>query len=176
MGELATRWTIRLALSLAVLAVWSAATAASESRGRRTRALWTAACGCYLAHVACAFQFYHQWSHAAAYRRTALDTAALAGLDWGGGLYVNYLFTLLWTGDVAWWWLAEDSYLRRPACLSWVWHASFAFIAFNGAVVFAKGPAMWFGLVASGLAALGAYRWLVARGRNKTSPPSRNTF
>ena len=57
-------------------------------------------------HVICAFQFYHEWSHLVAHEHTARQTAVALGIDWGGGLYMNYLFIGVWMGDVMAWWSA----------------------------------------------------------------------
>ena len=158
MGEQFTRWTIRLALLLAVGALVRAKvqTPQGESTNRSiwpsTRVLWTAACLFYLAHVACAFHFVHGWSQAAAYRQTALTTAAFTGIDWGGGLYFNYLFSLLWLGDVLWWWLWPASFSGRAGWVATAWHGFFAFMAFNGAVVFAEQVSRLFGLALAAIA------------------------
>jgi hypothetical protein len=116
-------------------------------RDRAARLAWTAACVFYLAHVAAAFQFQHHWSHAAAYAATARQTAEVFGIDWGGGLYFNYIFTMVWVVDATWWWRAgiERYRARRP----WIARAVqwfFAFMFFNATVVFGSPPIRWFGL------------------------------
>jgi peptide-methionine (S)-S-oxide reductase len=159
-GEAFTRWTVRLALGLYVLAL-ALRLLARQRRGwlRGARLAWTLGCLAYLAHVVCAFQFYHGWSHAAAYRETARQTAAQFGLDWGGGVYVNYAFTVVWLADVFWWWRGVELYEARPCWLEAAVQVFLAFIAFNATVVFGTGPVRWLGLAASlGLGLL----WLVA--------------
>jgi len=86
-GELLTRWTVRAALILYALTF--ALRLAAPKRRREARLLWTTVCVLFLAHVAAAFQFFHAWGHAHAYRETARQTRELFGLDWGGGLYFN---------------------------------------------------------------------------------------
>ena len=80
-GEWLTRTTVWVALALYV---------ASESvntvwRARRSAALawWLGAVGClfFLAHVACAFHYFHDWSHVMAYESTAQQTEMLETLD-----------------------------------------------------------------------------------------------
>src|SRR5262245_41403779 len=92
-------------LAMAVLGASAAAKLARKpgqtGDDSRRRALWTAACVLLWIHVGCAFQFDHQWSHAAAFAHTARQTAQVTGLDWGGGIYFNYLLMFLWAGDVA---------------------------------------------------------------------------
>ncbi len=138
-GDLLTRWTIRVAMALYV-----ASLATRTFAPRWSRIAWTAGCGVYLLHVACAFEYYHHWSHAEAYAFTAEQTAAVVGLDWGGGLYVNYAFTLVWLADVCWWWTD----LSRPRWIGWAVQAFMGFIAFNATVVFATGFSRWFGIAA----------------------------
>jgi len=147
-GEFLTRFTVWVAV-----AGYAAGTAAfALSRGRRrwdaaARLAWTVGCVALLAHVACAFNFYHAWSHAAAYRDTARQTAGATGLDWGGGLYFNYALLVAWVADVAWWWRrGRDAYRRRPRALVAAWHAFLIFMVFNATVVFASGVVRWAGL------------------------------
>ena len=153
-GEWLTRWTVRVALCLYVAAV--AVRLAAPGRRRAARFLWTLGCALFLAHVACAFHVFHGWSHGHAYRETARQTRELTGVDWGGGLYLNYLFTLVWVADVAyWWWGGLYVYDRRPRGVAAALHLFFAFMAFNGAVVFATGATRWIGVsLAIGLALL----------------------
>jgi len=148
-GEALIRWTARVALLLYVLA-WIVP---GPVHGRRpglnwSRDAWSAGCCVYLLHVACAFQFVHHWSHAEAYAATARQTALMIGLHWGGGLYANYAFTLLWLGDVCWWWFAPERYEARPRFIEWSVQAFLAFMWFNATVVFGHGIARWLGLAA----------------------------
>jgi hypothetical protein len=107
---------------------------------------WTVALAVYLLHVVSALHFYHRWSHAAALHHTAQRTYEVVGWWWSGGLYINYAFTLLWIGDVLWWWLAPQHFVRRPAWLARTWHGVFVFMAVNGAIVFAVGGFRWVSL------------------------------
>src|SRR5260370_41697148 len=94
-GELLTRWSAVLALSLYVLSLALRANAdGSRPRLAWARGAWTAGCFLFLLHVASAFQFYHHWSHAAAYAATAQRTGALVGFEWGGGLEPDDAFPL----------------------------------------------------------------------------------
>jgi hypothetical protein len=148
--ELLTRWTIRLALACYVTALAiGLATRGRSPRGQLVaRILWTAGCLLFLGHVACAFGFYHDWSHARALADTARQTKELIGWEFGEGIYFSYLFTLLWVADVIWWWLAPASYVGRVPPLRYAIHGFMAFIAFNGAIVFEGGPTRWFGIAA----------------------------
>jgi hypothetical protein len=108
--------------------------------------VWTLGCIAYLVHVFCAFHVYHSWSHAEAYRRTAQETNGMIGLDWGGGLYLNYLFTLLWIADAVWWWRDRERYRHRSRLVSGFLHGFLFFMVFNATVVFGVGLIRWFGL------------------------------
>lgn len=147
-GELLTRITIWAAV--AGYAAGVAAIALSARRAgwdRAARMAWTVACAALLAHVACAFNFHHGWSHGAAYLDTARQTEEVFGLDWGGGLYINYALMAGWVLDVTCWWLRGPDFYRRrwwpPAA---AWQAFLLFIFFNATVVFKGGPARWAGL------------------------------
>ena len=139
LGDALTRWTIRVALAFAVAALATR----FFHRNHFARLTWTVGCLLYLAHVITAFHFFHEWSHDSAYRATARDTAALFGLDWGGGLYFNYAFTCIWMADVAWSWTEPASYETRPRWANAIVYGFFVFMAFNGAVVFATGIMRW---------------------------------
>ena len=145
-GEWLTRSTVWLALSLYVAREM---TAAGRGRGLSQAARWlnTAGCAAFLAHVAAAFHFYHHWSHAAAYVETARQTAEFSGWNWGGGLYINYLFALVWLGEVVWSWANPNGYLQRPKWMTWFVRGFFLFMMFNGAVVFVHNAIRWFGLI-----------------------------
>jgi hypothetical protein len=148
-GELLTRWTIRLALVLYAAALGTLLVSRGRaSWDRRARWLWTFGWAVFMSHMAAAFQFYHHWSHTAAWHHTARDTAAVVGWNWGGGVWINYAFALAWTADALWWWLAGlRGYRARPVGLVWMIQSFLAFVAFNATVVFETGPTRWCGLV-----------------------------
>jgi len=178
LGVLLTKWTIRLALAcyVAYLAGWLMAKCKHTAHGDRwphiARAIWTLGCVLFVVHVACAFHFYHHWSHAAAWQTTAQETEQLLGVAFGDGIYFSYLFLILWVLDVAWLWLRTDRNevangtpsepatvdatavpqlpLRLIQTPSWrvLVHIFLLFIAFNGAIVFEHGPTRWAGIAA----------------------------
>ncbi|HYP15237.1 MAG TPA: hypothetical protein VEQ63_15010 [Bryobacteraceae bacterium] len=102
---------------------------------RPARLAWTAGLGLYLIHVCFAFQYFYSWSHQVAYEQTARQTAALFGVNWGGGLYLNYAFTAIWLADCLWWWLGNSSYIRRPSAVSAGVHVFLAFMFVNATIV-----------------------------------------
>lgn len=97
--------------------------------------LWTAGVAIYLAHVILAFTYFYQWSHAVAYRETARLTNDLFGVDWGGGIYLNYIFTAVWLADCAWWRSAPDAYGNRSRLWHVTIHGFLAFMFVNASVV-----------------------------------------
>jgi hypothetical protein len=118
-----------------------------KHRDPAARITWTLGGAFYLAHVAAAFQFHHHWSHLAAYQETARQTAEVFGANWGGGLYFNYAFTLIWIADVFWWWRTGlDGYRARPRWVTGTVHSFFGFMFFNATVVFGSGFMRWFGV------------------------------
>jgi hypothetical protein len=154
-GEALTRWTVRAALALYVLALVLRATAAGRRRWLiAARLAWTTGYLAFLVHVACAFHFFHGWSHDAAYEATARQSAEVVGLSWGGGLYANYAFAAVWAVDVLWWWRGLACYEARPRVVAWVVQGFLGFIAFNATVVFGTGAIRWAGLAACLLLAI----------------------
>ena len=148
-GEILTRATIWI--TIVAFAVGFAAFALSRNRHSwesAARLAWTVACVALLAHVAFAFNFYHAWSHDAAYRETARQTENVIGLNWGGGLYINYALIIGLVLDTIWWWivgLEAYRYWRWPLLAAW--HGFLIFIIFNATVVFKTGFVCLAGLV-----------------------------
>ena len=150
-GEFLTRGTIWV--SIVGYVVGSVVFALSPLSRRRAqwdsaaRVVWSVACASLIAHFISAFQFYHGWSHAAAYRDTARQTEEVFGFNWGGGLFINYALLIAWIVDLAWWWRSGlDSYRKRPWPLVALWHGLLIFIIFNATVVFGDGMVRWVGL------------------------------
>jgi MFS family permease len=113
-----------------------------------SRAWWTAGALLTLLHSVVAFFVFYEGSHQIAQAETMKQTAALTGVVFPGGIYVNYTFLLVWLGDAAWWWLSPHSRAARPRGLTWVVRGFIFFIIVNGAVVFADGWARVVGLIA----------------------------
>jgi hypothetical protein len=166
MGAELTHWTIRLALVCLVMRLAGQLCFGNSPRWFVwLRAIWTIGYVLFVWHVACAFHFYHAWSHALAFESTAEQTHELLGVRFGEGIYFSYLFTVLWAVDVIWQWVAPESYRRRSAWLASGVLGYMAFIAFNGAVIFEGGVTRWVGIpVTTAL----IVAWLVAMLRTRS--------
>ena len=133
---------------LVALTIWTALAlyvAGEHGRARRpsaswARPVWLLGALAYLGHVTAALGIHHGWSHSAAYAHVATRTDALLGLDWGGGLWVNYAFTAIWIGEGLWWQLRPGHYAQRPALWTPTIRGVFLFMIANGAVIFVEGP------------------------------------
>jgi hypothetical protein len=121
----------------------------SKNRDAIARLFWTAGCIAMIAHAACAFHFHHHWSHVDAYNETARQTAEVFGLNWGGGIFINYILIIGWIVDVIWWWRGLTIYRNRSKIFSIVWHVFLFFIFFNATVVFEDGILRWLWLIFS---------------------------
>ncbi len=112
------------------------------------RFCWSLGLGFYLLHVIAAFHFHHHWSHLIAREHVRQESGV------ADGIYVNYLFTLVWSGDVLWSWLASKRYAKRQIGVGVALHVFLGFIVFNAAVVFETGVVRWASVCAFGLLAL----------------------
>lgn len=139
-----TLWLARASVvfyAAAVLIAVSGRTT-TEQNFRRWRAMWSAACLLLIVHVLAAFHFEHGWSHSAALKHTAEQTARVTGIDWGGGLYFNYAFLVLWLVDAAMSWTVAST---KPSRLRRITDLACIFMVFNATVMF--GPRWWVGPV-----------------------------
>ncbi|HET6880728.1 MAG TPA: hypothetical protein VFI31_11265 [Pirellulales bacterium] len=167
-GELATRWTVRLALTGYFIGAGWRSPSSSLSQQRVARLAWTLGCVFYLAHVACAFEYFHHWSHSAAQKSTAKQTAEVTGWHWGGGLYFNYLFAVVWLADTVALWLKPPAMSGRRRWPAMAIQAFMWFMVLNATVVFGHGAVRWFGL--AGCSAL-ALRWTYTSARRRANAP-----
>jgi len=134
-------WTARLAVAAYLTAIGLCLAAKSRVS---VQLVWTAGFVIFGLHVLAAFHFVHHGSHAAALQHTAEQTKELFGWNWGGGIWFNYLFLVLWGVDVLFGWIriaSTDSTARRFSKRSIAIHLYMAFIVLNATVVF--GPAWW---------------------------------
>jgi hypothetical protein len=111
---------------------------------------WLSGAGLCTVHLALALAGRHGWSHEAAVRETARQTAAVYGINWGGGVYVNYCFVAAWWIE-AWWWRAYPSaYFGRRRAITWALRAFYFLIIVNAVIVFASVPRRALGVVLVG--------------------------
>lgn len=78
----------------------------------------------------------HAWSHEAAIAATARQTRTVYGVNWGGGVFVNYAFVAVWLLE-AWRWRWRPSGEARV--ITWMTRVFFLVMILNGAVIFASG-------------------------------------
>lgn len=160
-GEWLTRATIWIALlSYTIGAILLLLRSPSDGIAARARAAWTVGCLFFVAHVVCAFAYFHHWSHTAAYVETARQTEEKTGLRSGSGLYLNYLFGVVWIALTMRWWMSPRGFLAQSRWTHGLWNGFAVFMIFNGTVVFGDGFARWFGLaLCIGLAIACWIRW-----------------
>jgi hypothetical protein len=141
-GEQITRALAGLAVACYLLRVLIDVSGSHSQRiARRNRWIWTIGCLALWLHIAAAFHFIHHWSHADAVRQTAEQTETLIGWRFGGGVYFNYAFAMLWLLDVGLWWRRGFDGSEKSPARFWTIHALFAFMMINASVVF--GPIYW---------------------------------
>jgi hypothetical protein len=142
---------------IAATVAWAAGEALmrqSSASDRLARAIWTLGIALAFVHVVLAFQLVYGWDHEAAVAATVQQTADRFGQGWRGGIYVNYAFLAIWLADVSWWWLAPASRASRSPKLETARFGFFAFMFFNGAVVFASGIGRLIGIASVSVALL----------------------
>ena len=136
LGSVVVRATILMATVL-----WAWAEVLKIQRPRQVepaRRLWTISLTLALLHAVVAFEVAYHWSHGAASMDIARQTAAVTGIVWGGGIFVDYLFLALWVADALWWWIAPVAYIRRSVRVERARLALFVFMFVNGAILFAS--------------------------------------
>jgi len=146
MGESIVRasvWTALLCYSAGPLGA-----AVPSDRGQRVlRVVWTLGAAAFLVHVVSSFHVFYDWSHTVAVAETARQVYELTGFEFGTGLYLNYVFTLIWVVDSAWWWRNATGYRRRSWRGVLFTHGFFLFMIFNATVIFEDGFVRILGLL-----------------------------
>lgn len=161
-------WTIRLSVVCYVAAVGlkfcvpggiPADDARPALRVRIHAMLWMLGAILCVVHVVTALGAFHDFSHAESIRHTAEVTQRVVGIRWGGGVYVNYLFTCLWLVDA----IRQIRNLNHSgAHTTSVWlHIFMGFIVFNATAVF--GPAWYRWPTAVIVAGMIVARWYRCR-------------
>jgi hypothetical protein len=133
-----TRGTVWLALICYAAVV--VLEARSDARGTTvSRIVWVLGCAFFLAHILAAFHFYHHWSHAAAAQDTQRQTFERLRVNFGSGVYFNYLFALIWLADVFAGSFKRGFLHERNRLWFFVLHGFFIFMIFNATVIFGRG-------------------------------------
>ncbi len=144
-ADLLVRWSARIVVVCYLLRCWSdyrgSKSGHIEANALTARWMWTAGNVLFLIHILSAFAFVHDFSHAAAYEHTAERTAAVIGVRWGGGIYVNHAFALFWVIDVILWWIYGPHWAYRSKVWYWSVQGIFAFMFINATLIF--GPTHW---------------------------------
>ena len=136
-GEHLMLWSVRTSVVCYVVALWRWV-CVPVSPDRTYSRFWLAAWLLCVLHVFCAFHFRHHWNHAAAIEHTAQMTERVVGLYWGGGLYINYIFLILWGISAV---FTSGFGVILPTGIDRSLHAFTAFMMFNATAVF--GPVWW---------------------------------
>jgi hypothetical protein len=100
------------------------------------RILWLVGALALTGHVGAAFEWVHGWSHRAAIEATARQLREQMGINWGGGVFINYLLVAWWCCDSARSWINPACW-NQPGVGRIIRRAFFWFMWLNGAVVFA---------------------------------------
>jgi hypothetical protein len=124
---------------------------------------WFLAWVLFAVHVGYAFRFAHGMSHANAMQHVETTSG------FGPGIFVSYVFTLIWMIDALWLALHSLSYTRRPCWLGYALHGFLVFITFNGTVVYGHGFMRWVCLGVFACLA-GQWIWSIRTARRVTAP------
>ena len=138
----------------------------SDRANRLIAALWIVGLLLLVLHIVLSMGVFHGWSHREAVLATARKTQEWFGFRFGGGIYANYLFVVIWVLDTG----LRASGLRASGSgasgycssgmqrIAWAIDGFMIFMIVQATVVFAVGPTRWIGLFcALGLTLLGIY-------------------
>ena len=152
----ASLWAIRFSM-IAMVVVLAAEMRGAKSTSLAISLLWLSGAMLALAHSIGALVTFHQGSQLAAFESTANQTQQLLGFRFGAGLFVNYLFVIVWQADAAIRLLMPKRYPDFPKWVRYSVTGFLVFIAINGAIVFQGGVTRYVGIGC--LLFLGALAW-----------------
>ena len=124
---------------LLMVGVLTAELRGARSTGRLITWVWLLGALFAMAHSLGALMTFHHGSQEAALESTAEQTEQLLGFRFGLGLYVNYLFVVVWLADAVFRLLAPSRYVLLPKWYRRSVIGFLVFIAINGAIVFKSG-------------------------------------
>lgn len=108
--------------------------------GRRALVVYGAGAVLLAVHIAAVFAWHHDWSHARAVEATARETSRVFGLDWGGGVWVNYAFLAAWIADALRRTRGRVTAGQPVGTAGWAVRAAAFVVIVNGAIVFVPWP------------------------------------
>ena len=109
-----------------------------------------------IVHILLSMSLVHHWSHASSVATTAAQTNAVFGLNWGGGVFVNYLFVAVWIAEIVLWRFAPAQYASRAPAWTRILRIFYFIVIANAAIVFAGG---WRRALGVALVALLMFSW-----------------
>lgn len=139
MGPLLIAWSIRISLVF-FAAVLLARLWLGPHSGKRVLAIfWTIGFLLFLVHVLTAYHFHYNWNHSVAVTETAQQTKEQIGIEFGSGIYFNFVFLICCGVEVIWSWCPNRHCTGVVRWLRSFGFATMLFIAFNGTVIFKSG-------------------------------------
>jgi hypothetical protein len=154
-----TTGTAALALLLYVVSLINRI--CTRDGSRRTLVIEVAAWMMLVIHIGFAFHEHHGWSHAAAERHVADDTAATVGIRWGGGIYFNHAMVVLWGVSIVHRGLARQPSSRLAGRLQRLIDIYVALMWASATILFGSTGFRWLGI--AGFSGLGWALWLAKR-------------
>jgi hypothetical protein len=145
-AESASLWAIRIAMVLMVIA-FAAELRGAKSTHRIVSIVWLLGALFAMGHSLGALWTFHHGSQAAALESTAEQTQQLLGFRFGAGLYINYLFVVVWLFDAMLRSITPTRYVMLPRWYRATLNGFLIFIAINGAIVFKSGWIRAIGIV-----------------------------
>ena len=145
-AESASLWLIRMALLLMVV-VFSIELRGGNRTDRMTASLWLAGAVLALGHGIGTVATFHHGSQTLAFESTAQRTEQLLGIRFGAGLFVNYVFLIVWLVDALMAILLPVRYRRLQRLYVYATDGFLLFIAINGAIVFQTGWSRSIGVI-----------------------------
>lgn len=129
-----------------MVAVLTAELRGSKSTEHMIAWMWLIGALFAFGHSLGALMTFHHGSQTEALDSTAEQTQQLLGFRFGAGLYVNYLFVVVWVADAVFRLLAPMRYLSLPSWYRYSAIGFLVFIAINGAIIFKSGPIRGIGI------------------------------
>jgi hypothetical protein len=128
------------------------------------RFLWTCGAASLVSHILLALHLVHYWDHDAAERAVARETYDRTGVNWGGGIWINYGFVALWLTDATLWWVARRRYESRSGLCEGAVQFACLFMFVNATVVFGAAHALVPGTLLCALGASGCVAMFCRKG------------